>query len=122
MVGTQKGADRRHCYRLKLPIAAAALALVAGVATPVASAADFWLQGRYNAWTVKRSCDAHGGQFHMRGGLRYRCELTDGKAVECNEGGECRGHVASSSALLPPQQRTVQGFLGAAPAPKAGHQ
>ena len=98
-------------------LAAPVLALVVGLATQPASAADLWLHGRYTAATVKRSCDAHGGQFHMRGGLRYRCELADGKAVECTEHGECRAHDASSSALLPPQ-RTLQGFLGAsAPVP-----
>jgi hypothetical protein len=72
--------------------------------------ADFWLQGRYSAWMVKRSCDTHGGQFHVLGGIRYRCELADGRAVECTENHECRAHVAGSSAL-PQSPRTLQGFL-----------
>jgi hypothetical protein len=120
MVGTEKGANRRHCYRLKLPIAAATLVLAVGLAAPAAPAAEFWLQGRYTAATVKRVCDAHGGKYDIRGGLRYRCELSDGRAVECTENQECRAHVASSSAL---PRRTLQSFLGgAASAPKAGHQ
>jgi hypothetical protein len=70
-----------------VPIAVAALTLTAGLVAPAASAADFWLHGRYTAATVKRSCDAHGGQFYIRGGLRYH---------------------------WPPPCRTLQGFLGAA--------
>src|SRR5215467_261170 len=97
---------------MKLPIAAATLALTAGFAAPAASGADFWLQGRYSGPTVKRNCDTHGGQFHMHGGLRYGCELADGRAVECTENHECRAHVAGSAAL-PPSLRTLQGFLGA---------
>jgi len=62
---------------MKLPIAAATLALTAGLAAPAASGADFWLQGRYSGPIVKRNCDTHGGQFYMHGGLRYGCELAD---------------------------------------------
>jgi hypothetical protein len=65
---------------MRLHAVTAALALAAVAASPTASAADFWLQGRYSAGIVKRSCDARGGQYHVQGGLRYRCELTDGKA------------------------------------------
>jgi hypothetical protein len=119
MVDTEKGANRRHCYRLNLPIAAATLVLAVGLAARAAPAAEFWLQGRYTAATVKRVCDAHDGQFHMYGGLRYRCELADGRAVECTQNNECRAHVASSSAL---PRRTLQSFLAdAASAPKGGH-
>jgi hypothetical protein len=53
------------------------------------------------------------GQFYIRGGLHYRCELTDGKAVECTQNHECRAHVAGSLAL-PLPRRTLQGCLGAA--------
>jgi len=98
---------------MKLPIAAATFALTAGLAAPAASGADFWLQGRYSGPMVKRNCDTHGGQFHMHGGLRYGCELADGRAVECTENHECRAHVTGSAAL-PPSPRTLQGFLGAA--------
>src|SRR5262249_31340627 len=103
---------------MKLPIAAATLALTAGLAAPAASGADFWLQGRYSGPMVKRNCDTHGGQFYMHGGLRYGCELADGKAVECTENHECRAHVAGSSARAPckvssvpmrPCRRTVEG-------------
>jgi hypothetical protein len=95
---------------MKLSIVAAALVLAAGLAAPAASAADTWLQGHYSAWIVKRSCDAHRGQFHIQGGLRYRCELADGRVVECTENHECRAHVAGSSAS-PQLPRTLQGFL-----------
>jgi len=95
---------------MKLSITAVALA-------PGASAADFWLQGRYSAWMVKRSYLAHGGQFDIRGGLRYRCELADGKVVDCTENQVCRAHDPSASAL-PPSPRTVQGFLSAAATPQ----
>ena len=108
---------------MRLHAMAAALALTAAAgAPPVAAAADFWLQDRYSAWMVRRSCDAHGGQFHILGGIRYRCELADGRAVECTENRECRAHVTGSS--LPPSPRTLQGFLGAAApaAPQAGPQ
>ena len=98
---------------MKLPIAVATLALTAGLAAPAASGADFWLQGRYSGPMVKRNCDTHGGQFYMHGGLRYGCELADGRAIECTENHECRAHVAGSSAT-PPSPRTLQGFLGAA--------
>jgi len=98
---------------MKLLIAAAGLAFATDFAAPPASAADFWLQGRYSSWMVKRSCDAHGGQFAILGGLRYRCELTDGKVVDCTQNQECRAHDPSFSAL-PPSPRTLQGFLGAA--------
>jgi len=102
---------------MRLHAMTAALALAAAVgASPVASAADFWLQGRYSAWIVKQSCDAYGGQYHMQGGLRYRCNLADGKAVDCSENHECRAHDPNSSAL-PPSPRTLQGFLAAASAP-----
>jgi hypothetical protein len=94
---------------MKLPIGAATLALTAGLAAPATSGADFWLQGRYSGPMVKRSCDTHGGQFYMLGGLRYGCELADGRAVECTENHECRANVAGSSAL-PPSPRTLQGF------------
>jgi hypothetical protein len=95
---------------MKSSIAAATLVLAAGLAAPAASATDFWLQGRYSAWMMKRSCDTHGGQFNVLGGIRYRCELADGRAVECTENRQCRAHVAGSSAL-PPSPRTLQGFL-----------
>ena len=55
---------------MKLPIAAATLALTAGLAAPAASGADFWLRGLYSGPMVKRNCDTHGGEFYMRGGLR----------------------------------------------------
>ena len=111
-VPVERGRDE-----MKSSIAAATLVLAAGLAAPAASATDFWLQGRYSAWMMKRSCDTHGGQFYMHGGLRYGCELADGRAVECTENHECRAHVAGSSAL-PPSPRTLQGFLGAsAPVP-----
>jgi len=102
---------------MKLSITSVALALAAGLTAPGASAADFWLQGRYSAWMVKRSCLAHGGQFDIRGGLRYRCELADGKVVDCTENQVCRAHDPSASAL-PPSPRTVQGFLSAAATPQ----
>ena len=102
---------------MKLSITAVALALAAGLTAPGASAADFWLQGRYSSWMVKRSCDAHGGQFAILGGLRYRCELADGKVVDCTENQVCRAHDPSASAL-PPSPRTVQGFLSAAATPQ----
>ena len=70
---------------MKLPIAAATLALTAGLAAPAASGADFWLRGLYSGPMVKRNCDTHGGEFYMRGGLRYGCELAYGRAVECTE-------------------------------------
>ena len=55
---------------MRLHAMTAALALAAAVgASPVASAADFWLQGRYSARIVKRSCDAYGGQYHCRAGF-----------------------------------------------------
>ena len=105
---------------MRLHATTAALALAATIgASPAASAADFWLQGRYSAWIVKRSCDAYGGQYHMQGGLRYRCELADGKAVDCSENHECRAHDPSSSSL-PPSPRTLLGFLAAA-APASPH-
>jgi len=98
---------------MKLPIAAATLALTAGLAAPAASGADFWLRGLYSGPMVKRNCDTQGGEFYMRGGLRYGCELAYGRAVECTENHQCRAHVAGSSAS-PPSPRTLQGFLGAA--------
>ena len=63
---------------MKLPIAVATFALTAGLAA-LAASGDFWLQGRYSGPMIKRNCDTHGGQFYMHGGLRYSCELADGR-------------------------------------------